>query len=293
MEEKTYGPIRIIPGENEGRYPFCHSFYIEGSGLLIDPGSDRKRLYELQRTSRVDTVWLSHWHEDHFTYLDLFDGLPLYSSEDTEPMLSDLEIFIDAYGVGEEGREDWHRYFLENFNYRPREFAGYLKDGDIIHLDTVTVEVIGTPGHTCGHLAFYFVEPQIIFMGDYSLNQFGPWYGDLYSDIEETIASIERLRKIPAKIWLTSHDTGIFKEDPSQYWDEYLGVIAEREKKLLNLLEEPLTLENIVDAWIIFGKPREPEAEFKLMEGGYMKKHLKRFIALGTVAKDGNRYYKV
>ncbi len=56
--------------------------------------------------------------------------------------------------------------------------------------------------------------------------------------------------------------------------DEYLNVISERERKLLNLLNEPRTFENIIDAWIIYGKPREPEAEFKLIEAGYMKKHL-------------------
>ena len=293
MEEKTFGPIRFIPGENQGRYPFCHSFYIEDSGLLIDPGSDRKRLDELRRTSRLDTVWLSHWHEDHFRHLDLFDDLPLNSSENSEPMLSDLETFIDAYGMDAESREDWRRYFLENFHYRPRKIARYLKDGEIIHLENMTVEVIGTPGHTCGHLAFYFREPKILFMGDYALNQFGPWYGDLYSDIEETIASVDRLRKIPAKIWLISHDTGFFEESPEKVWDEYLNVITKRERKLLNLLDKPHTLENIIDAWIIYGKPREPETEYKLIEGGYMKKHLERLIGLGSVAMDGNRYYKV
>jgi hypothetical protein len=38
------GPLRLIRGGNKGRYPFCHSLYIPGAGLLIDPGSNRKSL---------------------------------------------------------------------------------------------------------------------------------------------------------------------------------------------------------------------------------------------------------
>ena len=39
IAEKHFGPIWFIPGENKGKYPFCHSIYIEGPGILIDPAS--------------------------------------------------------------------------------------------------------------------------------------------------------------------------------------------------------------------------------------------------------------
>jgi glyoxylase-like metal-dependent hydrolase (beta-lactamase superfamily II) len=45
--------------------PFCHSPYIEGAGVLIDPASDRNRMKRLREKSGVKAVWLSHWHEDH------------------------------------------------------------------------------------------------------------------------------------------------------------------------------------------------------------------------------------
>jgi len=44
MKARCFGPIRFIPGENRGKYPFCHSLYIDGVGILIDPASDRDRL---------------------------------------------------------------------------------------------------------------------------------------------------------------------------------------------------------------------------------------------------------
>ncbi|KKL12840.1 hypothetical protein LCGC14_2531740 [marine sediment metagenome] len=130
-------------------------------------------------------------------------------------------------------------------------------------------------------------------MADYDLTRFGPWYGDTQASIEDTIESVNRLRHIPAKVWLTCHETGIFEEQPGRLWDQYLGVIFERERKLLNLLEKPKTLMDIIGACIVYGKPREPKVFYVLGERLLMKKHLEKLINEGTVAKKGEKYYKI
>ena len=96
MEEKHFGPLWFIPGENGGKYPNCHSIYMEDAGVLIDPVSDRKRLIQLREDTGVKEIWLSHWHEDHIMHLDLFDDLPLCISEMDAGPLSDMESFLDA-----------------------------------------------------------------------------------------------------------------------------------------------------------------------------------------------------
>jgi glyoxylase-like metal-dependent hydrolase (beta-lactamase superfamily II) len=238
-------------------------------------------------------VWLSHWHEDHITHLDQFEDLPLRISQKDAPMLSDIELFLDGYGMeNKDHRKFWREIMVEQFHYRPRIPHEFFQDGQQIRLDTVTVEVIHTPGHTPGHLAFFFKEPQVLFLGDYDLSWFGPWYGDRESSIEETIRSVERLKKIPAKIWLTSHETGVFENDPGELWDTYLGVIEDRTLKLLKHLEKPKTMNEIVDAWIVYGRKREPEAFFAFAEEALMKKHLEMLMEKSMVSKDGDRYYR-
>ena len=148
----------------------------------------------------------------------------------------------------------------------------------MLDLDTVRVTVISTPGHTPGHLAFLFEGSEILFLGDYDLGKFGPWYGDVFSSIEGTIDSVNRLRKIPAKVWIASHETGLFEEEPGDLWDQYLGVINKREERLLAFLKEPRTLEEIVDAWIIYGKVREPKLFYQFGEKAHMVKHLERLV---------------
>jgi glyoxylase-like metal-dependent hydrolase (beta-lactamase superfamily II) len=291
MEERSFGQIRFLPGENRGRYPFCHSLYIEGAGVLIDPASDRERLIRLRAEEEVKMVWLSHWHEDHFMHLDLFDDLPLWISPRDAPPLADLRILLDWYGLNDQERTVWEPLLREQFHYRPRKPAHYLMDGETIRLGDLSVDVIATPGHTPGHLAFLFREPSVLFAGDYDLTRFGPWYGDLFSDIDATRASLIRLSGIRVHIVLTGHETGVFEDPPEELWRQYGSVIAEREKKLLALLEQPRTLEEIVAACIIYGRPREPRAFFAFGERVHMIKHLEHLQKRGMVLS-GNGYYR-
>jgi len=291
MNERRFGPVRFIPGENNGKYPFCHSLFVEGAGVLIDPASDRKRLIRLREESGVKAVWLTHWHEDHFMHLDLFDDLPLYIAEQDAPMLSDIELFLNGYGIEEEDhRQYWREIVIDQFHFKPRDPAGFLRDGQLIKLEGVTVEVIHTPGHTPGHLAFYFQEPGVLFLGDYDLTKFGPWYGDRESSIPETVASVRRLRQTPASVWLTCHEAGIFEANPGETWDRYLNVIYEREARLLDFLIEPRTLKEIVNAWIVYRKPREPKEFYAFGEQAIMTKHLESLMTRSLIIKNEGRY---
>jgi glyoxylase-like metal-dependent hydrolase (beta-lactamase superfamily II) len=294
MEERCFGPIRFIPGENRGKYPFCHSLYIDGEGILIDPASDRDRLKRLRTEDGVKQVWLSHWHEDHFMHLDLFDDVPLLISEQDAPQLSDVELFLDGYGIKiEDQRRVWREIVTSQFHFRPRKPAEFLEAGKKIRLKDLTVEIIPTPGHTPGHLCFFFQEHGVLFLGDYDLTPFGPWYGDRDSSIQDTIQSVERLKEIPAKIWLTCHETGVFEENPAVLWDQYLAVIDQRESKLLDYLNTPKTIADIVEAWIVYQRPREPKEFYALAEEMIMQKHLDLLVAKSKVVKEGERYRRL
>ena len=294
MKERCFGPIRFIPGENRGKYPFCHSLYIDGAGVLIDPASDRDRLKRLHDESGVREVWLSHWHEDHFMHLDLFDDLPLLMSEQDAPQLSDVELFLDGYGIRmEDQRRVWREIVTTQFHFRPRKPARFLKGGQQIRLKGLTVDIIHTPGHTPGHLCFFFQEPGVLFLGDYDLTAFGPWYGDRDSSIQETISSIKRLKEIPATIWLTCHETGVFEKDPGDLWDQYLAVIDYRERRLLDFLNQPRTMTDIVDAWIVYQRPREPKEFYALAEEMIMQKHLDLLVSNSLVVKEGESYVRI
>ncbi len=293
-EERRFGPIRLIPGANKGRYPHSNSVYVEGAGVLIDAGADAARYRELIAGPGVKEVWLSHWHEDHLTHLDLFEGLPLRQMAVEAEPLAELEAFLDWYGIGkEEYRDYWRRTLPTDFHFRPRTATRYFTPGEIIDLGTCTAEVIHAPGHTPGFTAFFFREPEVCYLGDYDLTRFGPWYGDRDGSIDGTIASVRRLQQVPAKAWLTSHEDGCFEGDVTEAFDAYLAVIDEREAKLLEFLSAPRTLEDIVAACLVYRKPREPKAFFEWGEGAIMGKHLERLLKSGAIAFGDDRYRRL
>ena len=225
MAELRWGPVVFIQGERNGKYPYCHSVYLEtDKKVVIDPASDRERLKVLRDGPGVDVVWLTHAHEDHFMHMDLFQDQEVWVGEADAPPLRDLETFIDYYGMTDPAeREFWKKAMIDEFNYQPRSEIGVFKGTETVDLGGLTVEIIPTPGHTAGHLAFYFQEPQVLFMGDYDLTRFGPWYGDVGSDVDQTVESIRRLREVPAKVWLACHEQGVFTEPPGELWDIFWG----------------------------------------------------------------------
>jgi hypothetical protein len=127
-------------------------------------------------------------------------------------------------------------------------------------------------------------------LGDYDLTGFGPWYGDRQSSIADTQASVRRLQKRPARVWLTCHETGVFETAPPAVWDDYLNVIRRRRADLLALLKTPHTLREIVDAWIVYRRPREPLAFYRHAEQSLMSKHLEELMADGRVIFFNGRY---
>ncbi len=296
MKDRQFGRLRFVCGENRGKYPFNHSLYIESSEarVIIDPACSLEKLKSLRDKDGVDMVWLSHWHEDHFHYVYLFEDSPLWISERDFPPLTDIEIFLDWYGISDErSRAYWKQVMTKGFNFQPKSQARFIRDDEEIDLGQVKVQVIATPGHTPGHLSFFFPEEELLFLGDYDLTSFGPWYGDVASSIEETINSIRRLKAIPAKKWIACHEKGLFEENPGKLWDEYENIIYEREKKILHFLRNPHTLDEIAAAWFIYGKPRKPLEFFEFNERVLVNKHLERLVKQGQIIRDKDQYRKI
>lgn len=295
MTDCQIGRVRLLYGQKGGRYPFNHSLYLQGdkARVVIDPACCPEKLARLQGEG-VDQVWLSHWHEDHIHYLGLFESCPMRISERDFPPLTDLSIFIDWYGIlSDSQRAYWEKVMLEDFAFQPREDAWFLEDNAVVDLGGLSVQVIPTPGHTPGHLSFFIPEEELLFVGDYDLASFGPWYGDVLSSIEDTIASIHKLKAIPARRWVTAHNTGLYEENPGPLWTAYENVIYERERKLLAVLDRPCTLEEICAAWVIYGRPREPKQFYEFNEKVMIGKHLEYLLKRGKIILKDKTYEKV
>jgi len=289
------GKIKFMRG---GKYPQSNSVLIDDDiRTIIDPACNEEKLLSIQRERSIDVIINSHGHEDHILYNWCFPDAQLWVHELDAAVFKDKEAFINQFfqpdEMDEKTKADWSQLLTELVKFKPREPDRLLEDEEILDIGQTRVQVLHTPGHTAGHLSFYFIDEKVIFLADLDLVKFGPYYGDNKSSIDDTIKSLQRLAKIDADVYLVSHGkAGILDGDPAHI-QRYIQVIYDREDKLLAFLASgPKTIQEITDHGVIYGGHRLANGAWDLSksEKSMMQKHLERLERLGRVKKENGAY---
>ena len=115
--------IWIVEGGKNGRYPYAHSLYVaDGGGVLVDAGSGLAEIERLRTSSGIAEVVMTHYHEDHFTFLSRLPSTPVWSSAADAPALESLETLLAWYGVlGNEWDAFYRNLFASSIPLRPEE----------------------------------------------------------------------------------------------------------------------------------------------------------------------------
>jgi len=290
------GNVKFLHG---GKYPHCHGIFIDDQiRAVIDPASDENKLKAIQEERPVDILINSHSHEDHILFNFLFAEADLWVHPLDAPPMNDINCFIEQFDMLDEmdGKttQQWQHFLTEEIHYSPRVPDRLLNDDELIEFGQTRMQVLHTPGHTPGHLSFYFPEEKVLFTGDLDMVKFGPYYGDKASSIDATIKSLERLAAIEAETYLSAHGReGVFDGDP-EHLRRYLNVIYKREDALLDFLATgPQTLEAVIERGIIYGGRTLAEGAWDLAksEKAMMLKHLERLESRGSITKEDGLYH--
>ena len=222
--------IRFIRG---GKYPQSNTVIIDDKlHTVIDPACNRQKLLSIHAKRPIELIINSHGHEDHFLYNSQFPEARLWLHQLDAGYLKDMRLLVDQFYFLDEMTEKaeavWTAYFTDVVKYQPKTAERLLEDNEILDFGHTQVQVLHTPGHTPGHLSFHFLNEEVIFLADLDLVNFGPYYGDRDSSIEDTINSLERLAKIDADVYLVSHGkAGVLDGDP-EHIQRYINVIYQR-----------------------------------------------------------------
>ena len=287
LRDETLGPVTVLFGAEDGKYPDGNSLLVRGAEetVVIDPALGvRARSASLPR---VDRVLNSHCHEDHIAGNSLFREASVHLHEADRLGLESFEGFMAIFGYEGDFGTAWAQVVRDRFHYQPRPDAVPFRDGDVFDLGGgVRVHVIHTPGHTRGHCAF-LVEPEgVLYLGDIDLSSFGPYYGDAWSDLEDFERSLERVRGIDARWYATFHHIGVLdgRDAFFERLDRFAAAIPRREARLLEFLGEPRTLDEVAAYRCVY-RPGDDVPHAEPVERRSMAQHIDRLARAGRVVE--------
>jgi glyoxylase-like metal-dependent hydrolase (beta-lactamase superfamily II) len=250
--------------------------------VLIDAGCGLDTLTAVRDQARPELVIASHSHVDHAAGCWLFSdsrlAVPLQAA-DTFGRLDRLSIRFAEPGAL---AAIWRDYVQRVTGIRDAVPTETYDDGHVFDLGPITLVAIHTPGHTVDHTCLWEPSHKLLLSFDIDLTGFGPWYGHPESDIASFKASIRRVMDLRPQIIISSHK-GVLREALQEQLQRFLDAFDRRDERLLALLHQPRTLDDLVDAAPIYGSYPYEERILRHWERTMITKHLSGLLQDGRV----------
>ena len=259
--------VVVVLGQNPG--PFTGpgtNTYIVGTGprrLLLDSGQGiesyddllARALDEMCGGATLERIVLTHAHPDHIGGVERirarFGDVPVQKM----PLpSSDRGLAIDA-----------------------------MSGGDVVAVEGATLDAIWTPGHASDHLCFVLREERVLFTGDMVLGA-GTTVIPPDGDLGDYLDSLERLLALDVDRIFPAHGPAI--DDPKKKIGEYLAHRRLRDEQILAGLGDGVSRTEDLVRRIYTDVP-----EFLHRAAGVsVESHLRRFVKLGRVTRDGDEW---
>ncbi|KAI9314433.1 beta-lactamase-like protein [Dichotomocladium elegans] len=220
-----------VLGLNPGKFTLQGTnTYLLGAGpqkMLIDSGEGipeyipllKESLKSISSDAFISDIIVTHAHPDHYGGLKDILGSTL-----NDGSKGPIQVHKHNGAIA-------HRYandFPHDIKIRP------LKDSQIFQLDSVTLRVIHTPGHTKDHCAFWLEEEKSLFTADCILGQGTA----VFEDLSEYLQGLRRLLNLKPKRLYPGHGPVI--EDGVAKINEYIEHRLLRERQVIDVLKSDI-----------------------------------------------------
>lgn len=141
--------------------PIHTSIYVVGcrqtnEAVIIDAGGNTDELLDTidDQDWELKEVWLTHAHVDHVAGLN-----ELKDARDVPILLHKAELPVYSAAV--------QQGMMFGFQIQPLPTVEkYVEEGDVVNVGNLSARVMFLPGHSPGHVAYYFEEQGLFFGGD-------------------------------------------------------------------------------------------------------------------------------
>jgi hydroxyacylglutathione hydrolase len=134
--------------------------------IVIDPGFEPGKILNEIKKDNLDVkfIILTHGHFDHINAVS-----------EVKEVYSDAKIYIhekdiEWYKRGKQIAKDSFGITFADMSMPDTKDLEYMKEGDVIKLDEISLKVMHTPGHSAGCVSLIDEDDKIVFSGDTLFN---------------------------------------------------------------------------------------------------------------------------
>ncbi len=223
----------------------CNTLVIDhGASLtLIDGNLNTPEIDNLEKLfgKPIKACLSTHSHIDHINHLHCLEKrkIPILSPEAEHKYLLNIDLLLQAGGAdNQSARAEMGEFIIDELGFKALTKVTAFAPDTVFTEDEIRLQSIPLPGHSPGHTGYLITsptEPDILFVADIGLDNFGAWYGFAYCDLADYRTSIRKLQKLydPQKqILVSSHNLPHFPDHPGNFDPILTGMIATEEKIL-------------------------------------------------------------
>jgi hydroxyacylglutathione hydrolase len=128
-------------------------------GVILDPGGEAEKILTSAKRLglKITHIWLTHSHLDHcggVAPILAHLKVPLVAHPEERMMRSNVKAIAQMYGMS---TDEWH-------NCPEPEIE--VRGGEELKVGNSPCQVLFTPGHSPGHVSFYFPKDNVVASGD-------------------------------------------------------------------------------------------------------------------------------
>jgi glyoxylase-like metal-dependent hydrolase (beta-lactamase superfamily II) len=277
--------VHLIRGQNEARFPEANTLLIDDEILtLVDAGSNPEQVFLTLRDlghqpEDLERIVLTHYHADHKGYaahLRQLSGCEVLCHPLAKDGVEHFQTMMKYIGID---NPETKAHWLNLLNSRlPHVQEDYIVDGtfhDDRPIDCGEVQLIPlhSPGHTHDHTCFGINGLEKILLVDIDLTEFGPWYGNIVSDLRHFKKSIEHIIDLQPKMGISSHLLYPVTEGLEEQLIKYLAFFQQRDEEILHQIARGAdTVKLLAQIPIIY--PRIPHPVYLVFEEFMLDKHI-------------------
>ena len=292
--------VHLIRGENNARFPEANTLLIDDEILtLVDAGSSPEQVFLTLRDlghqpEDLDRIVLTHFHADHKGHASKFrkvSNCEVLCHPSAKASIESFEMMMKSIGIDNpETKEHWLSFLRSRLPHVQNDYIvdETFRDDEPIDCGDVQLIPLHSPGHTHDHTCFGINGLEKILLVDIDLTEFGPWYGNLVSDLSDFKRSIEQIVDLQPEMGISSHLLDPVTEDLEKQLSEYLTFFQKRDEEILrHIAAGKDTVKKLAQIPIIY--PRIPHPVYLVFEEVMVEKHLELLSKNDLVSLDEGR----